>query len=77
MRDVRLDAVFDETLDREKTRVWSLVAPRLGEPSAVPRVREDVRPPLAQATPRTTTAGAVPCGPTGRTYALALHRIEA
>ncbi len=77
MRDVRLDAVFDETLDREKTRVWSLVAPGLSEPSAVPRVREDVRPPLAQTNPRLQRPRAVPCGPTGRTYALALQRIEA
>ena len=47
MLGVRFDAVFDETLDGAEVRTWSVVAPRLGKRGAVPRVREDVRAPLA------------------------------
>ena len=59
MHELRLDAVFDETLDGAKAPVWGRCAPRVGKPGAVPCVREDVHAPLAglrQAWASTATA---------------------
>ena len=57
MLGVRVDTVFHEAFDRAKTLLWGRCAAWLSKPGAVPRMREDLQPALAQrchfvATPR-------------------------
>ena len=58
MRLVWLDAVFDETLDGAEARVRGRFAPRISKRGPVPRVRKDLRAPLARV--RASDLGAEP-----------------
>ena len=47
MLGMRVDAVFDKTLHGAEARVWGRFAAWLSKRGAVPRVRKDIRAPLA------------------------------